>query len=284
MRTDCSDRAIGSPSIRRGGRGFSPYALGLFGRSVRESNCDCDRSNEPSLLQTVFLRNDNEVLAMVSNPRFGWVSQIVAQLQPKPQRPARPSAKNPAKAAPPQAMNAKSPTNSSDKNLLAMATPEQKKSVAKDAPPKDPAKKDAARKDLVKKDSAKKDARKPEMFTPEQKTRRIAQLTERIRQLQEKGDAKQVKLLTARLEDLKRQPARARAGAAPVPIPKPSQLPLAKKQELVRTLYLRTLSRYPKDQEFDRALAYLDKSDNVANGLRDLVWAVVNTEEFIVNH
>ncbi|HEV7999840.1 MAG TPA: DUF1549 domain-containing protein [Planctomycetaceae bacterium] len=284
MRTDCSDRAIGSPSIRRGGRGFSPYALGLFGRSVRESNCDCDRSNEPSLLQTVFLRNDNEVLAMVSNPRFGWVSQIVAQLQPKPQRPARPSAKNPAKAAPPQAMNAKSPTNSSDKNLLAMATPEQKKSVAKDAPPKDPAKKDAARKDLVKKDSAKKDARKPEMFTPEQKTRRIAQLTERIRQLQEKGDAKQVKLLTARLEDLKRQPARARAAAAPVAIPKPSQLPLPKKQELVRTLYLRTLSRYPKDQEFDRALAYLDKSDNVANGLRDLVWAVVNTEEFIVNH
>ena len=52
----------------------------------------------------------------------------------------------------------------------------------------------------------------------------------------------------------------------------------------MRTLYLRTLSRYPNDQEFERALAYLDKSDNVANGLRDLVWAVVNTEEFIVNH
>jgi hypothetical protein len=65
---------------------------------------------------------------------------------------------------------------------------------------------------------------------------------------------------------------------------KPSQLPGAKKQELVRRLYLRTLSRYPQEQEFDRALDYLNKSDNLYNGLRDLVWAVVNTEEFIVNH
>jgi hypothetical protein len=83
---------------------------------------------------------------------------------------------------------------------------------------------------------------------------------------------------------VKRQPTRARAAAAPVVALKPSQLPLAKKQELVRTLYLRTLSRYPRDPECDRALAYLDKSDNLANGLRDLVWAVVNTEEFIINH
>jgi hypothetical protein len=237
MRTDTSDRAIGSPAPRRGGRGFSPYALGLFGRSVRESNCDCDRSNEPSLLQTVFLRNDSEVLAMVSNPRFGWVSQIVTQLQPKPSRTARPSARAAVKVSRPQAVAGKPPA-----------------------------------------------ASKPDLLTPEQKTRRIAQLTDRIRQFQDKGDAKQVKLLTARLEDVKRQPTRARPAAAPPAIVKPSQLPLAKKQELVRTLYLRTLSRYPRDPECDRALAYLDKSDNLANGLRDLVWAVVNTEEFIINH
>ncbi len=72
MRTDCSDRAIGSPSPRRGGRGFSPYALGLFGRSVRESNCDCDRSNEPKPACRPCSSRviDSEVLAMVSNPRF----------------------------------------------------------------------------------------------------------------------------------------------------------------------------------------------------------------------
>jgi hypothetical protein len=65
---------------------------------------------------------------------------------------------------------------------------------------------------------------------------------------------------------------------------KPSQLALSKKKDLIRTVYLRTLSRYPKDQESDRALAYLNSSDNVFSGLRDVVWAVVNTEEFIVNH
>ena len=65
---------------------------------------------------------------------------------------------------------------------------------------------------------------------------------------------------------------------------KPSQLALSKKKDSIRTAYLRTLSRYPKDQESDRALAYLNGSDNVFSGLRDLVWAVVNTEEFIVNH
>ncbi len=105
------------------------------------------------------------------------------------------------------------------------------------------------------------------MLTPEQKARRIAQITERLRQFQDEGNTRQVKLLTARLEELKRQPTQARRAAAPAGVLKPSQVPLAKKQELVRSLYLRTLSRYPHDLEFDRALAYLDKSDNLYNGL-----------------
>jgi hypothetical protein len=221
MRSDCSDRAIGSPANRRG-RGVSPYALSLFGRSVRESNCDCDRSNEPSLLQTVFLRNDSEMLAMISDPRVGWISEIAAAIEA-----ARPKPK------------------------------------------------------IV---PAKGDPRKPAPITPEQKARQIAQLTERIRHLKEPGDAQQVKVLTARLEQLKRQPTQARPSAPPTPAIKPSQLASAKKHELVRNLYLRALSRYPQEQEFDRALAYLNNSDNLYKGLGDLVWAVVNTEEFIVNH
>ncbi len=47
------------------------YALGVFGRSTRESNCDCDRSEEPSLLQTVFLRNDKEVLQNLTSETVG---------------------------------------------------------------------------------------------------------------------------------------------------------------------------------------------------------------------
>jgi hypothetical protein len=302
MRTDCSDRAIGSAgSFRRGGRGVSAYALGLFGRSVRESNCDCDRSNEPSLLQTVFLRNDSEVLAMVSNPRYGWISQIAAELQPKPSRGTRPVAKKPAstsltsrtplKASRPQSA-VKQPTGALNKDAVTLAATDgaaKSKETQKspDTRKKETVKKEGGKKDagkaVAKKDVPKANGRKPEVLTPELKARRITQLTERLKQAQDNGNSKQVKLFTARLAELKRQPTQA-GPAAPTGTLKPSQLPVAKKQELVRTLYLRTLSRYPQDQEFDRALAYLDKSDNLYNGLRDLVWAVVNTEEFIVNH
>jgi hypothetical protein len=292
MLTDCGDRAIGSAgSFRRGARGISPYALGLFGRSVRESNCDCDRSNEPSLLQTVFLRNDSEVLAMVSNPRFGWISQIATEVRPKQQRPSRPAVKkstakvaerSPQKAERPQPMVNKPAAGSGSKDTAITAKLDE--SAKKDLVKKDGGKKEIAKKDAAKKDAAKASARKPEVLTSELKARRMAQLNERLRQAQDKGDAKQVKLFTARLADLKRQPTQARPEGAPAGALKPSQLPLSKKQELVRTLYLRTLSRYPKDQESARSLAYLDKSDNLYNGLRDLVWAVVNTEEFIVNH
>ncbi len=101
MQKDWRDRAIGVPGSGRRGRGASFYALSVFGRSVRQSNCDCDRSNDPSLLQTVFMRNDNEVLAMVGDPRTGWVAQIASELAPKSPagRPAK-APKSPASPGP----------------------------------------------------------------------------------------------------------------------------------------------------------------------------------------
>ena len=316
MQADCSDRAIGiAGSTRRGGRAISPYALGLFGRSVRESNCDCDRSNEPSLLQTVFLRNDNEMLSLVSNPRTGWIAQIASELQPKPTGKPRPAAKK-------ASGSAKMKMTASDKDVAKKDTIKKdtakkdtakKDTVRKDTVKKQPAndgvktvlaksdttasdtnkketvKKDSATKDVAKKDAPKKDAknvadRKGDTLAPEQKAKRIAQLTARLQKAQEAGEARQVKLLTLRLEELKRLPTKARPAAVAVGVMKPSQLALSKKKDLIRTVYLRTLSRYPKDQESERALAYLNGSDNVYSGLRDLVWAIVNTEEFIVNH
>ncbi|MGB4736629.1 MAG: DUF1549 domain-containing protein, partial [Fuerstiella sp.] len=65
--TDMEDRAVAIPGAglrSRGNNSASGYALTIFGRSIRESNCDCDRSQEPSLLQTIFLRNDGQVLSM----------------------------------------------------------------------------------------------------------------------------------------------------------------------------------------------------------------------------
>ena len=53
---------------------------------------------------------------------------------------------------------------------------------------------------------------------------------------------------------------------------------------LVKQAYLRTVSRYPTDAEQRRAVEYIEAADNPASGLRDLLWALINTKEFIVNH
>jgi hypothetical protein len=130
-------RAIGRVSGFAGARNDSMYAVNLFGKPVRATNCDCERSNEPALLQTVYLRNDPEVLKLLDRPE-GWLKQVV-------------------------------------------------KSKAKDA------------------------------------------------------------------------------------------------DELVRQAYLRVLNRLPDDREAGIAKKYLTDAKDTPSGLRDLLWALVNTKEFIVN-
>jgi hypothetical protein len=51
------------------------YALELFGKPPRSGICDCQRSNEPSLLQTIFLRNDAEMLALLDR-KDGWLGEV----------------------------------------------------------------------------------------------------------------------------------------------------------------------------------------------------------------
>ena len=51
----------------------------------------------------------------------------------------------------------------------------------------------------------------------------------------------------------------------------------------LRQAYLRTLSRLPDDREKAVAVKHLKEADDVLAGLRDLMWALVNTKEFIVN-
>ena len=55
-------------------------------------------------------------------------------------------------------------------------------------------------------------------------------------------------------------------------------------QTVVRQAYLRTLSRLPTPDEFDRCLAYLADNDSPAAGAKGLLWTLLNTKEFIVNH
>jgi hypothetical protein len=70
-------RAIGPNTVNR--RGVSSYALSTFGKPARLANCDCERTADPTLLQTLFTRNDPEVLSMFdSNAKnsTGWISEL----------------------------------------------------------------------------------------------------------------------------------------------------------------------------------------------------------------
>ena len=66
-----------------------------------------------------------------------------------------------------------------------------------------------------------------------------------------------------------------------------AEVPPEKRPEpavLVRQAYLRTLSRPPTPQEPARAEAYLAQAGLPVEGLRDLLWALINAKEFILNH
>jgi len=163
--------ALASPDPR-GRDTASNYALTIFGRSTRDGNCDCNRSMVPTLLQTVYLQNDSEVINLLARRSSSWIDQVARQLGEKAPAPQERTATRRGRAA----GDTRSSTTSSS-----AASPEQ--------------------------------------------LRRFVQMA-----------------------------------------------------------YLRTVSRYPTDAEMDRALAYLEESDSPVRGLEDLLWVLINTKEFIVNH
>ena len=56
-------------------------------------------------------------------------------------------------------------------------------------------------------------------------------------------------------------------------------------EDRLRDLYLIALAREPNPEEMARMTAYLEaRTDNVAAAYEDLLWAVLNTKEFLYNH
>jgi len=70
VRTDLTRRAIGHLSMRLAGT----YAMHVFGKPERAVNCDCERVNQPTLLQSVFLQNDPLIDQRLENS--GWLEEI----------------------------------------------------------------------------------------------------------------------------------------------------------------------------------------------------------------
>ena len=54
--------------------------------------------------------------------------------------------------------------------------------------------------------------------------------------------------------------------------------------EAVEELFLGTLSRFPTETEKENALKYIAAEKTRAAGLQDVLWALINTREFILNH
>ena len=66
--------------------------------------------------------------------------------------------------------------------------------------------------------------------------------------------------------------------------PAPTQIATADLNGLIRQTYLRTVSRYPGEDEIGRARQYLEESGDPVKGMQDLLRALLNTKEFLVNH
>jgi hypothetical protein len=203
--------ALGN-TFARNGNAKNNYALTVFGRPARLTNCDCERSNEASLLQTIYLRNDQEMLGSIE--RSGWLRQMERELSPKTAATGNPG----------------------DSKQLEVALAKARRQLER-VKEKNPG-----------------------------NAKLIAQAEKRVRELEAKQPVEQTPAETP-------PPA---AAAAPMPTELATQL--------IRETYLRTVSRPPTDSELARSQEYLATASTPMAGVRDLLWALLNTKEFIVNH
>lgn len=218
MREELDGRSIAIPGAGRRSRGGSSYALMIFGRSIRESNCDCDRSTDASLLQTVYLQNDADVLTMIDR-RGGWLEEV---------------AKREGFAFRGGSTNAA----------------------------REKANRDRA----------------------ERLRKNIATLQKRAKSLKKAGKAADATKLERQIVGMRKQILALQPKQADDKGEKEPAMAADKAQKLVTEAYLRTLSRLPTEAERDRSVQFVQAADDAASGLRGVVWALLNTKEFIVNH
>lgn len=57
------------------------YSMLVFGKPIRKTNCDCERQTDPSLLQSVYLRNDGDVRAAIYRAD-GWLKNLPQNAEP----------------------------------------------------------------------------------------------------------------------------------------------------------------------------------------------------------
>ena len=180
---DVRVRYIGLKTSQGGdGRGQRLYSLGIFGRPDRITTCDCERSNDPTLLQSLFLYNDGETHKMIN--AGGWIT----------------------------------------------------------------------------------DLQRVERYPDFEAQIRITR--ERLEQQEKNRDDKRAAATRAELAKMEAV----------------RTVNVSDRGALADELYLRTVSRMPTREERDAAMEYLSSAPSVSSGTRQLLWVMLNTKEFILNH
>ncbi len=160
-------------------------------------------------MQTVFLKNDREILQLVGTRDGGWLGQVSADLSPE-----------------------------------------------------------GAGKD-----------------NPQQKIqnlrKQIAKTHQKIRKFREKKQDDPAKQLEKRVVELRKQLAKLAPAANKS---KKIEVDKEKLEQIVNRAFLRTLSRFPSEGELASSRQCITGADDTISGVRDLMWALLNTKEFIVNH
>ncbi|MFN3191548.1 MAG: DUF1549 and DUF1553 domain-containing protein [Aureliella sp.] len=228
-----ASRAITKPgsSARATRQDDESYALRVFGRSIRESNCDCDRSSEPSLLQTVFLANDSAVQKWLNDPKQSWVAEVAKKYGWSM-----------------SSVNSQLRREQAEKSLVRFAN------------------------QLADVDSKLKAAKKSEnsrqlKFIKKRRTEMI----KKARSIATKqGFESELELVVE--------------GADPSEVLVSGKMDEQQAQWIAENAYLRTLSRKPRPDELSTVIAFLTEDEQPTSAVEGLLWSLINTKEFILNH
>ena len=255
FKQDLKGRAVTVPSTPRNNNlNGSFYALNVFGRSIRESNCDCDRSSEASLLQTLYLRNDGEFLSSIDRQKEGWLASVAQEMKVKYTPTVEPN----------------------------------REEMRKNGKPKDgDGKKGDAKKDDATDGGAMAGVQRPADFE-----RNVARFKEQINRARKEGNDKRAARTEALLADYlkkyrteaKEPPKPGKAEVRPSGTSEAPKLAQADIARIVDEAYLRTVNRHPTKDEVAIASGFIKTSSDTVTGIRDLLWTLLNTKEFIVNH
>jgi hypothetical protein len=229
LRGELDNMAIaeGKPRVRN----RPDFALQVFGQSIRESNCDCDRSDAPSLLQSIYLRNDEDMHRRLAD-KNGWVAQACKLL------------------------GVSGPKSAGDPGQLANMR-----------------RADALRKQFV--GRVRQFNKQPEDRQEKMRPQLAKEHTRAAKKFKQYG------FKMPGLKSLIENPGSWSQMDTEIETVSTGSVSIEK---IIEDAYLRTLSRFPDQEEIEISMTFIEESKTPSDGLQSLLWALVNTKEFIISH